>query len=217
MKFFKFNLTFMGVILHITTILISLRCCHGNLLSWMCRGTEKRRNLHICQDIGLILLKFGVGSIFGFYIQNQQKIFMHVILTSKWREGKIPIYCLQKMHMTSLWRHLLFNFFENVNFCSSYKGLSAQQIWFNLGQGKQSYGEGRFAPPPGWECIKSLGWDRVKGQLQRFHKLISNDRTWLSKHSFEVIFEKSFSFSRYWPSKSGTSAGSILGFTRFRK
>ena len=32
MKFFKFNLTLMGVILHITTILINLRCCYGNLL-----------------------------------------------------------------------------------------------------------------------------------------------------------------------------------------
>ena len=30
-----------------------------------------------------------------------------------------------------------------------------------------------------------------KGQLQRFHKLISNDRIWPSEHSFEVIFEKS--------------------------
>ena len=32
MKFFKFNLTHMGGILHIMTILINLRCCHGNLL-----------------------------------------------------------------------------------------------------------------------------------------------------------------------------------------
>ena len=31
----------------------------------------------------------------------------------------------------------------------------------------------------------------LKGQLQRFHKLISNDRIWPSKYSFEVIFEKS--------------------------
>ena len=38
-------------------------------------------------------------------------------------------------------------FFENVNFPFSYKGLSAHQIWFNLGQGKQSYGEGRIPPP----------------------------------------------------------------------
>ena len=56
-----------------------------------------------------------------------------------------------------------------------------------------------------------------KGQLQRFHKLISNDRIWSSEHGFEVIFENLFSFSRYRPSKSGTSAGSILGFTRFPK
>ena len=31
----------------------------------------------------------------------------------------------------------------------------------------------------------------VKGQLQRFYKLISNDRIWPSEHGFEVIFEKS--------------------------
>ena len=30
-----------------------------------------------------------------------------------------------------------------------------------------------------------------KGQLQRFHKLISNDRIWASEHGFEVTFEKS--------------------------
>ena len=30
-----------------------------------------------------------------------------------------------------------------------------------------------------------------KGQLQHFHKLISNDRIWPSEHGFEVIFEKS--------------------------
>ena len=32
---------------------------------------------------------------------------------------------------------------------------------------------------------------RLKGQLQRFYKLISNDRIWPSEHGFEVIFEKS--------------------------
>ena len=31
----------------------------------------------------------------------------------------------------------------------------------------------------------------IKGQLQRFHKLISDDRIWPSEHGFEVIFEKS--------------------------
>ena len=31
----------------------------------------------------------------------------------------------------------------------------------------------------------------LKGQLQRFHKLISNDRIWPSEHGFEVIFDKS--------------------------
>ena len=31
----------------------------------------------------------------------------------------------------------------------------------------------------------------LKGQLQRSHKLISNDRIWPSEQGFEVIFEKS--------------------------
>ena len=44
----------------------------------------------------------------------------------------------------------------------------------------------------------NIAWDKyktpisiLKGQLQRFHKLISNDRIWPSEHGFEVIFEKS--------------------------
>ena len=143
MKFFKFYLTLIGVILHMMTILINLRCCHANLLLWMCRGIEKWSNWHIWHNIGLILLKFGLRGYF--WILNPKsikKILYDVILTSKWREGKIAIYRLQKMHMTSLWRHLLFNF------SSSYKGLSAHQIRFNFGQGKQSYGGGQNPPPP---------------------------------------------------------------------
>ena len=31
----------------------------------------------------------------------------------------------------------------------------------------------------------------LKGQLQRFHKLISNDIIWPTEHGFEAIFEKS--------------------------
>ena len=121
----------------------------------------KWRNLHIFQDIGLILLKFGAGGYF--WILNPKstiKFLYDVILTSKWREGKMPIYHSQKIHITSLWRHLWSNFFENVNLSSSYDGLSPYQIRFNLEQGKQSYGGGR--DPPGWECIKSPRWDRVK-------------------------------------------------------
>ena len=87
----------------------------------------------------------------GVFLDSKSKInkkFLYdVILTSKWHEGKIFLYRLQKMHMTSLWRHLLFDFFENVNFSSSYKGQLAQQIWFNLGQGKQSYGGGAESAP----------------------------------------------------------------------
>ena len=35
------------------------------------------------------------------------------------------------------------------------------------------------------------GWVAIKGQLQRFHKLISNDRICPSEQGFKVIFEKS--------------------------
>ena len=58
-------------------------------------------------------------------------------------------------------------FFENVNFSSSYKGLSAHQIWFNLDQGKQSYGGGvESAPPPQVENVLNrpgeIGLKRLK-------------------------------------------------------
>ena len=80
MKFFRFNLTPMGVNLHLMTILINLRCCHGNLLLWMCRGIEKWRNFYICQDwrnfyicqdVGFILLKIGAG---GKLLHSKSKI-----------------------------------------------------------------------------------------------------------------------------------------------
>ena len=40
-------------------------------------------------------------------------------------------------------------FFENADLSSSYDGLSPHQIWYNLDQGKQSYGGGgaNSAPP----------------------------------------------------------------------
>ena len=46
-----------------------------------------------------------------------------------------------------------------------------------------------FLPLAFWE--QSYFGNCLKGQLQRFHKLISNDRIWPSEHDFEVIFEKS--------------------------
>ena len=49
--------------------------------------------------------------------------------------------------------------------------------------------------PAFYNSVSSIGMDvkfaMLKGQLQRFHKLISNDRIWPSEHGFEVIFEKS--------------------------
>ena len=62
------------------------------------------------------------------------KLLYDVILTSKKsRKGKISIYRLQKMHITSeKWRHFLSNFFEKLNLSSSYEGLSPHQIWRGL-------------------------------------------------------------------------------------
>ena len=146
MKFFKFNLTLMGVILHITTILISLKCCCGNLLLWMCCRIEKWRNLHICQDIGLIFFKFGGGG--GYFWMAKSKINNKIFI---WCHSDIKKnikvkYILQKMHMMSLWHHFLSNFFEKLNLSSSYEGLSPHQFWFNLDQGKQSYRGGQIPP-----------------------------------------------------------------------
>ena len=42
-----------------------------------------------------------------------------------------------------------------------------------------------------FNLLERLAETELKGQLQRFHKLISNDRIWPSEHGFEVIFEKS--------------------------
>ena len=47
----------------------------------------------------------------------------------------------------------LVQFFENVNLSSSYNELSPYQIWFNLKQGKQSYGGRRNPPPPRVENV----------------------------------------------------------------
>ena len=43
----------------------------------------------------------------------------------------------------------------------------------------------------GGRTAKGIKKNVIKGQLQRFHKLISNDRILPSEHGFEVIFEKS--------------------------
>ena len=149
--------------LQIITFLICLRCCHSNLLLCMCRGIKKGRKLHICQDIGLILLKFGAGGYFWILSPKSTiKFLCDVIFTSKWREGKIPIYRLQKVHITPLWRHPYSDFFENVNLFSSYDGLSAHQIFLIWMKGSKVTEGGRNPPPPpGRQCIKTPRWDRV--------------------------------------------------------
>ena len=143
----------------------------------MCRRIEKWRNLHICQDIGLILLELGAGGGY-FWILNPKstiKFLCDIILTSKWRKGKIPIYRLHKMHMTSLWRHVLSNFFENFNLSPSYEDYHCTKfglIWVK--ESKVTEGAPP-RPPPGWECIKSPRWDMVKTVLH----LLDNDSKWI--------------------------------------
>ena len=99
----------MGVILHITTILISLRCCHGNFLLWMCHGKEKWRNLHIYQDIGLTLLKFGVGGYF--WILNPEST-KKIYTTSIWRQNDVKVKYPYIACRKGIWRHY------DVAFCS---------------------------------------------------------------------------------------------------
>ena len=41
MKFFNFNLTPIGIILHKMTVLINVRCCHDNLLCYECVVEQK--------------------------------------------------------------------------------------------------------------------------------------------------------------------------------
>ena len=149
MKFSKFNLTPMGVILHVMTIVINLQCYHGNFLLWMCHRMRKVKKLTYLPGYWLDLAQIWWSGYFWILNPNSTiKISYDVILMSKWREDILPIYCLQKMHITSLWRHLLSNFFQNVNLFSSYDILYPHQIWFNLDQEKHSYGGGRNPPPP---------------------------------------------------------------------
>ena len=88
-KFFKFNFTLMEVIFHIITVVISLRCCHGNLLLWMCRVTGKWRILHI--NLTGYLLDLARIWCRGVFLDSKSKInknkLYDVIVTSKWREG----------------------------------------------------------------------------------------------------------------------------------
>ena len=94
------------------------------------------------------------------------KFLCDVIFTSKWREGKIPIYRLQKVHITSLWPHLLSDFFGNRKFIFFLWRtiITPNLVWFGWREAKLQRG-GRNPPPPGWECIKTPRWDRVKESL----------------------------------------------------
>ena len=153
MKFIKFNLTPKGVILHVMTIFINLQCCQGNLFVMNVSRNRKMKKLAYLPGYWLDLAQIWCRGYF--WIVNPKstiKFLYDVILTSKWREDILSIYCLQETHMTSLWRHLLFKFLENVNL-SSYDRLSPNQVWFDLDEGNQSYRGGRNPPPPQVENV----------------------------------------------------------------
>ena len=66
-KLSDFNFTPLTVILHILSITIVIRCCHGILLFPVCHifvGLKKQRKLNNFQDNYLIKLKFGTGGYF---------------------------------------------------------------------------------------------------------------------------------------------------------
>ena len=133
----------------------------------MCHGIEKWRNLHICQDMGLIFLKFGGGGYF-WILNPKSRIQRHSNVKMKWRY--ITYISLAEIAYGVIMMSPFVRFFENVNLSSSYDRLSPQQIWFNLDQGNQSYGGGGGAEwaesaLPGWECIKSPRWDRVRNDI----------------------------------------------------
>ena len=124
-KFFKINLTPMGVILQIITFLINFRCYHGNLLLWNDFYTT------------------------SFWCQNYLKVKYPYITCRKciWRHYDFT-FCLIVLK-TSIY-FLLMTDFHHSKF-----GL----IWIK----KNKITEGAESPPPpGWECIQSPRWDRVK-------------------------------------------------------
>ena len=65
MKFFKFNLTPMGVILHTVTILINFRCCHGNLLLMNVSRNRKVKKLAYLPGYWLDLAQIGCIGVFS--------------------------------------------------------------------------------------------------------------------------------------------------------
>ena len=85
-KFFRFNLTLMGIMLHIITTLTNLRCWHGNFLLCMCRRIEKWET---CQDISWILLKFGAGGYF--WILSPKSAIKLFYTTSFWRQNGVKV------------------------------------------------------------------------------------------------------------------------------
>ena len=74
-------------------------------------------------------------------------------------------------------------FFENVNLSSSYDGLSRHQIWFNLEQGKQSYGGGAESAPPQVENVLNR-----PGEIGLRQSQITKRFTWASVASQSVTF-----------------------------
>ena len=113
-KISDLNFTPLTVILHILSITIVIRCCHSNLLFSVCHiifGVENNKetwNLNYFQDDYLIKLKFGKRGLLLSPEFKLIKIFMYdVILTSQWRNVKMPLYQRLKKFIESLWRHFL--------------------------------------------------------------------------------------------------------------
>ena len=90
-------------------------------------------------------------------------------------------------------------FFENVNFYSSYKGLLAHQVWFDLGQGKQSYGGGggAFRPPQVENVLNRPGEIGLTQSSSFAHFTLSFKSLYLlnSLHSFYLSYYSSYSYT----------------------
>ena len=90
-------------------------------------------------------------------------------------------------------RHLLFNFFGNVSLYS-YEGVPPHQVWFNLDQGKQSYGGGGGNSPPLQveNVLNRPGEIGLVFKIRNFKGTLCN----FTKYIFAHIPEKSKCFAK---------------------
>ena len=114
-----------------------------------------------------------------FWILNPKstiKFLYDVILTSKWREGILPICRLQKMHMTSLWRHLLSIFLKMsiylllmIDYLHTKFGL----IWIK--ETKVTEGGAESAPPQVGNVLNRPGEIKI-GLIYRYIVIVAKSR-----------------------------------------